>query len=657
MISGARKGAFSGLRKLVAAAMAQELKAFVVPGPELARAHGLDLAKAGLPLAVTPRHAGVLLIISNLPEGLRDAASVAYAQMPRPRAILALGAGNLAPLPVADVSADLTQEGLLSGLAQLRRAIAAGAFGNDVTDFEAPALEIRVEYTCPMHPEVVSDKPGNCPKCGMVLMPRETDASGGHAGHTPNESEATMSQHNTPEHSKHASAEAAQYTCPMHPEVVSAEPGSCPKCGMFLMPVEGKDADDKHSGHGEHSQHASAEATQYTCPMHPEVVSAEPGSCPKCGMFLVPVDDKDADDKHSGHGNHASAETDDGIEAHFMSMVGITKDLPRSSDGLQMDWLEVPYGPFFPGLPGGLGLQLTLDGDTVSGTGIRNLVGFAAPLVSTPVAAEDFIAQMMKTMPHAPVSYGLLAVCAIENAAGTKAREDTARGRAAALERERIASHLSWLSDFGAQTGFRWLATSAAALQLKVQGADTGQIAALTPAITALLGRLRRAPLMRMRLKGIARLDDSVDAAGPLARAIGLNEDVRSDDQTFSALGFSPALRTGGDALARLQLRCDEIDQSLKLIAAAGIITAPVAEDIGKAKGEGAAALETPRGAAHLRLVLKKGKVISAELDTPSTRHVALIEDMTAQQELGDALVAINSLDLSPWEIGMESRA
>ena len=26
-------------------------------------------------------------------------------------------------------------------------------------------------YTCPMHPEVKSDKPGDCPKCGMRLQP------------------------------------------------------------------------------------------------------------------------------------------------------------------------------------------------------------------------------------------------------------------------------------------------------------------------------------------------------------------------------------------------------------------------------------------------------------------------------------------------------
>jgi len=29
--------------------------------------------------------------------------------------------------------------------------------------------KVASEYTCPMHPEIISDKPGQCPKCGMDL--------------------------------------------------------------------------------------------------------------------------------------------------------------------------------------------------------------------------------------------------------------------------------------------------------------------------------------------------------------------------------------------------------------------------------------------------------------------------------------------------------
>ena len=32
------------------------------------------------------------------------------------------------------------------------------------------------QYTCPMHPEVVQDHPGKCPKCGMDLIPRSAQA-------------------------------------------------------------------------------------------------------------------------------------------------------------------------------------------------------------------------------------------------------------------------------------------------------------------------------------------------------------------------------------------------------------------------------------------------------------------------------------------------
>ncbi len=34
-------------------------------------------------------------------------------------------------------------------------------------------------YTCPMHPDVVSSKPGNCPQCGMALVLRTKDTKKG----------------------------------------------------------------------------------------------------------------------------------------------------------------------------------------------------------------------------------------------------------------------------------------------------------------------------------------------------------------------------------------------------------------------------------------------------------------------------------------------
>ncbi len=39
---------------------------------------------------------------------------------------------------------------------------------------------------------------------------------------------------------------------------------------------------------GQEAQTPPSAAVSYTCPMHPEVVSKDPGKCPKCGMALVP---------------------------------------------------------------------------------------------------------------------------------------------------------------------------------------------------------------------------------------------------------------------------------------------------------------------------------------------------------------------------------
>ena len=69
----------------------------------------------------------------------------------------------------------------------------------------------------------------------------------------------------------HAYSGKVEWTCPMHPEIRQAGPGSCPKCGMALEPVEPQSVSSK---------------TEWTCPMHPEIVRDAPGSCPICGMAL-----------------------------------------------------------------------------------------------------------------------------------------------------------------------------------------------------------------------------------------------------------------------------------------------------------------------------------------------------------------------------------
>jgi FtsP/CotA-like multicopper oxidase with cupredoxin domain len=50
-------------------------------------------------------------------------------------------------------------------------------------DMGAPEGTGLVTYTCPMHPEIVSDEPGHCPKCGMKLLPSSLVAEAGGHGH------------------------------------------------------------------------------------------------------------------------------------------------------------------------------------------------------------------------------------------------------------------------------------------------------------------------------------------------------------------------------------------------------------------------------------------------------------------------------------------
>lgn len=134
------------------------------------------------------------------------------------------------------------------------------------------------------------------------------------------------------------------YTCPMHPEVQQAAPGKCPKCGMDLVakkvtvkaaakPVQNPPAKkpapkaaptkkdmppmkdmQKPTAEMQHNQMpAMPEAdVKYTCPMHAEVVSDKPGSCPKCGMDLVQK--KKENNQNKSHQMHTDFSADENAD-------------------------------------------------------------------------------------------------------------------------------------------------------------------------------------------------------------------------------------------------------------------------------------------------------------------------------------------------------
>jgi FtsP/CotA-like multicopper oxidase with cupredoxin domain len=111
-------------------------------------------------------------------------------------------------------------------------------------DLGTPEGDGRVEYVCPMHPEVVKQDPGRCPICGMALV------------------------------AVYQMAPPVTFTCPMHPEITSDQAGNCPICGMKLMPTDlvsaaehvqhdvhaemhNQESHDHHAMHADHDAHAS----------------------------------------------------------------------------------------------------------------------------------------------------------------------------------------------------------------------------------------------------------------------------------------------------------------------------------------------------------------------------------------------------------------
>lgn len=582
----------SALGRLALAAVFARPRLFVVPGRTNALLAGIDLNDGKLEIAATPRHAEVLLLIGELPESMLDAASVIFAQMPRPRAVLALGTPPIASFPDA-LHFPLSQDGFEDGLEALRNAsVGRENDGEIAMPFSAPSLQSRVEYTCPMHPEIVSDQPGNCPKCGMTLVPRETEGEapnghGGHQshGHGPKGSDAASED----EHADHAHGHD-------HAEHGAQAVDDTSPSGQKPLHGEDHQSGDGHQSH----QHGKDDHAEIEHKSHD-------------GGMQVQEGHDHGEHDHGGHDHgghdHGGGESPEGVEEGFMSMVEMTEGKPASRDGLIMEWFPLPFGPFFPGFPGGIVPTLTMDGDGVAEADIKSLVGRANMLAHAgSMPAAQFAQRMRAISPFSAEAYSLLALAAFESAAGSAASPE----QATALPRARLAAGLSWLTQF-----LRLVDMSALAHEFEVALLKWARHEGFDPKPNLKrLSALQSSRLLRLRLKGLGRVDNGEDAWERFAiRTAEIWEDMQAN-------GASPA----GD---------DNPDLSR----------------FARTSGSGSARLEIFGGSARLDVRLLEGHVVASQLTTPSQRRLSEVHQALIGCEVGDALVVLGTFGLDPWEM------
>lgn len=341
--------------------------------------------------------------------------------------------------------------------------------------------------------------------------------------------------------------------------------------------------------------------------------------------------------QHNDHEGHEHGGHDHGGGMGFMSMVAMTKDMPRSKDGLAMEHNPSWFGPFFPGLPGGLQVKIMLDGDSVMQAEVDTdimqdhwLPVFSSKRSKLPEA-------LAASNPLTPVCFKTLGESAI-NPPGEFEYPFLS------IEKERILSHLNWLLSFSTLLGNQWLHDQAKYFHYLVQENNYN-----TRAFEKIIAKIDRMHYLRKRLQRIGMLEEKQlkDISGPVAKAAGFANDSRNKIALYQ--NFEPVAFNENNAYGRLRVRLQEINQSMHLLESYKEKTSTEAD-----KYEQEITLESPRGTMKLIIDFDGEDISGFDLTTSSQMLVPLIPKACQGLEIADALLVIASLDLNPWELGIK---